>query len=301
MNSILIIGGGFVAKSLAERLSRCSDVSVVTSRVGSVTQLTCNPKFYSSLDKFQRSRVRPDVVIFSTGPSSTKVCAESLNRFKTELVLSIRYAEKIRAHSFIYVSSGGAIYAPSSSQLTESSPLDVDSAYSRFHIDCEDLLRSSNVILNRLCFRLGNPFGKYQNPSRSVGFVGMAMRSALFSSRLTIIGDGLICRDFFHINLFTDFLAAGSFSSHRGFQVVNFGSGESMSLLDVVRMVSKVTSRELRVDWRPDLSTSRPIVRLDVSKLSRVFGFAPDYDAESAFRQLFEEWSALPEDDLNRF
>lgn len=301
MKSILIIGGGFIAKSLAERFCICADVAVITRRVHIVAQVVRGARVYPSLADFRRVGGRPDWIVFCTGPSSTGISVESAGKFNSELRGALRYAEEVGVDTFIYISSGGAIYAPSRLSLTELSPLDLEGSYARFHLDCEGLLRSSSGIRNRLCFRLGNPFGKYQNPTRSVGFVSMAMRSALFNSRLSIIGNGLIYRDFFHISLFTNFLASEKFADCLGFEVFNFGSGVSISLLDVVHRISNLVARDIEIIWRSDLSSIRPSVHLDVSKLEEFFGFTPKHDFEAAIRLFSDEWAFMTEGEVDQF
>ena len=297
MKRVLIVGGGFIAKSIACQLGPDQDVSVVTPREIAFSRLVRSSKVYRSFYDFKAEKVHPNMVIFCTGPSSLNLSEVAANKFKTELRQALRYSSDVGVDAFVYMSSGGAIYQPSTEPLSEVSPLDADSAYACFHRDCEKMLQSQEPIRNKISLRLGNPFGKFQNPARSVGFVSMALRSAYLGTELTIIGNGLISRDFFHVSLLGNFLRSLRLQGS-GYEVYNFGSGVSESLLSIVERVSRITGRKIDVAYLPVDSVRRPVVRLDISKLRRDFGIQEHYDLDRAIFSFANEYLSMSYEDL---
>jgi nucleoside-diphosphate-sugar epimerase len=301
VKSALIWGGGFIAKSLAAALAPTNNVSVVTRRSVSFSKIVRGPRVYFSLADCIDSGFRPNIVVFCTGPSSTSMDEKSGERFSRELVEALNFSAATSVDQFIYISSGGGVYLPSDKPLLESSRVDLKSDYARYQLNCERLVRSVSGIKSRICFRLGNPFGKYQNPIRSVGFVSMAMRCAKFQAPLTVIGNGLIYRDFFHIDLLSTVLMSKKIESFTGFEVCNFGSGRSVSLMEIVGLIQAISG--LKVDITHDLNVTayRPVLRLDVSKFRDMFGFFELSDIDYGLRLLFEEWSGLTESHIDAF
>jgi nucleoside-diphosphate-sugar epimerase len=298
MKSVLIIGGGFIAKSLGSHFDSDHDLSIITRREFIFSQAIRGASLHSSLADFKAQRAAPETLIFCTGPSSLNISGQMAERFKKDLGDALKYASDFSVDTFVYISSGGAIYQPSLQSLHESSPLDTQSAYACFHQDCEDMVRSSHAIRSRVSLRLGNPFGRYQNPFRSVGFVSMAMHSAYFESPLTLVGDGMIYRDFFHIDYLGEFLKNLQLNDH-GFEIYNFGSGRSVSLLSIVERVSRIAGKKIQIVHQPIDSVRRPVVRLDITKLRAKFGLFERYDLDHAISRFSDEYSSISDQERN--
>jgi len=266
---LLIYGGGFISRSLVQGLSQRFHITVITRFADFFRQswpMVDALENLSSLD----STIKWDLVVFCSGPSTPASISDSAsNRCSVELQRVLDVASQSSA--FVYMSSGGALYAPTENLLTEESIVDPSSLYALMHTRNEKLVEKCVDIPSRICFRLGNPFGLFQDPNRSVGFVSQALMCAINETELKIVGDGLVVRDFFHVSSIAKVLSVIDFDSIRRFDIYNFGSGESASLLDVIRHIQGSTGRVIQQRKVPGGVVARPVVRLNVDKLHAHF------------------------------
>lgn len=265
----LVVGGGFIARSLVSAFTDHFRTTVV-SRFSDYFELAW-PMVdargsLSSLD----SGIDWDLVVFCSGPSTPSAVSPVLSE-KSTLELRCLLEKTVRSRAFVYMSSGGALYAPTEGTLSEHSVTDLSSSYASMHLRNEQLVRSYVSIPSRISFRLGNPFGVYQDPSRSVGFVSQALICALEGRELEILGDGSTQRDFFHVSSISKALLTIDYSRCREFELFNFGSGESTSLLGVIDCVEKATNRTIKAKFSQINSVGRPAVKLSVDKLRAYF------------------------------
>lgn len=99
--------------------------------------------------------------------------------------------------------------------------------------------------------------------------------------------DGTCVRDFIHVNdlakahmLAMDYLLNGGESD-----VFNLGTGKGYSVMEIVRIVSKITSRDIKVIIGERRPRDPPIIISDFARIKSKLGWDPEYsDIENMVR-----------------
>ncbi len=270
MRSMLIVGGGFISQSIIKSMASVFEITVLTRFPDAVRSASPNIHVFIDVGDLVSAKLHFDLVVFCSGPSSpARITAEAANN--CTLQLSLLLSGAISCEVFVYLSSGGAIYMPSVELLTEASLVASHEKYASMHLENEGLLGRQVQFRACVSLRLGNPFGEFQDPDRSVGFVTQSIKCAVERTELCVHGDGAVSRDFFHVDSISNLLLSSHLSELEGFHVFNFGSGVSHSLVEVIRCVESCFGVTLKTRFLLGESTCRPVVRLDVSKLKYYF------------------------------
>lgn len=97
--------------------------------------------------------------------------------------------------------------------------------------------------------------------------------------RVSVLGDGEQERDFTYV----DDIAAGTVSATRnlGFEVINLGSGNPVSLNRLIETVERKTGRRAEVVRLPPHPSDVRRTRADIGKARRILGWEPSVDIET--------------------
>jgi UDP-glucose 4-epimerase len=121
--------------------------------------------------------------------------------------------------------------------------------------------------------------------------VARLMRAIRLGTTFEIYGDGSHLRDYVHT---LDVIGAVRLALARddwsGPMVI--GTGQSLSVLDVVDAVRRVTGAELEVRHGPARAGEMPAVIVDPAR-ARSAGWSPRYSFEEGLAGVWEEWSVL--------
>lgn len=183
------------------------------------------------------------------------------------LIEMLQRCERCR---FVFISSGGAIYADSNSPLDESSPIAPRSYYGATKYSVEQLLHAYHAQSGHtvLIVRPPNVYGPGQVPKRQFGIIPTLMRCALHGAEFEIWGDGETVRDYLYIDDFENF--TGSLLAHNwpaaSFECFNAGSGSGLSIKQLSAAVETVSGRPISVRYRSSRSVDTRSVVLAVHK-----------------------------------
>jgi UDP-glucose 4-epimerase len=136
------------------------------------------------------------------------------------------------------------------------------------------------------CLRLTNVYGPGMQAKDSI--VARLMRGIRLGRTFEIYGDGRQVRDYIHVS---DVISAARLAltdnSWHGPTVI--GAGKSLSVLEVVDVVRRVTGAELAVRHGPSKPGEMPAVIVDAAR-ARDHGWAPRYSFPEGVAQVWEEW-----------
>ena len=150
-------------------------------------------------------------------------------------------------------------------------------------------------LIEGVALRYFNVFGPRQDPNGPYAAVVPALFSAAMRGvPMGIYGDGLQTRDFTYVDnvIHANMLAATQPAERASGWMVNVGAGTRTSLLDLVRLVSQVTGREIELLHRPPRAGD---VRDSLASLERakaVLGYEPPVSLPEGIARL---WSWLQE------
>ena len=142
--------------------------------------------------------------------------------------------------------------------------------------------------LETICLRYLNVYGPGQNPdSAYAAVIPRFIRSIVRGERPVVFGDGLQSRDFVFVKdvVQANILAMKSKVRHG---VFNVGTGESVNLLQLIEMISKISGKDIKpifTDPRPgDIKHSLS----DISKIKQELGYGPEYNLEDGLKKTME-------------
>jgi UDP-glucose 4-epimerase len=137
--------------------------------------------------------------------------------------------------------------------------------------------------------RLTNVYGPGMQAKDSI--VARLMRSIRLGGTFEIYGDGTQVRDYVHAADVTAGVRLGLTTPEWAGPVV-IGSGRSLSVLEVVDAVRRVTGAELTVTHGPARAGEMPAVIVDPSR-ARSLGWSPQFSLEQGLVGVWQEWSAI--------
>ena len=138
-----------------------------------------------------------------------------------------------------------------------------------------------------VCARIFTAFGPRQRPDLAVRKFAERMLKA---EPVPIFGDGTSLRDF----TFVDDLVEGlvrALDSDLAFEVLNFGAGRTVSVLEVVKTLERELGVRAEIDWQPRQTGDVSRTWADVSAAREALGYDPQVSFEEGVKR-FAAWLA---------
>jgi UDP-glucose 4-epimerase len=195
---------------------------------------------------------------------------------ETNLLPTIGLMEVMKAFgcaNLLYLSSGGAVYGNElPTHKKESQACQPISSYGIIKLAVEHYIRlyANLYQIDYLILRLSNPFGLHHR-SVTQGVMNIAIRKALRGESLVVWGDGSQAKDY----LFAEDIARAImdlFQAQVKNQTLNIGSGETMSLLEIIALV-KTKVPHFQVESMEAMPTDVQQVSLDITQLRKHIPF----------------------------
>ena len=284
MHIVLIGGAGFIGRALTKCLLHRQATTVTWCQSGEVVSRPENVTIVPNLLALSTSDQdavfgSADFVFYlasTTTPSSGNTnfaheASANLGPFCSYLTAIVRQP-RLR---LIYLSSGGAVYAPSSPlPVNEDNPLHALSSYAAGKIAMEAFLASAyRQRPNQLLIvRPANVFGPGQPYNANFGFIRALLQALIEDHDFPIWGDGESIRDYLFIDDFTRFCEQ-LLSLDWPATIYNIGSGQGLSQLEVCAAVETVTGKEPKIKFVAQTASAVRGIILDSSRANRDFGW----------------------------
>lgn len=286
---IVLGGSGFIGQHLVNLLL-ASGASVITvSHRESPSAPSYSGQTYqhfrASIIETERisSILREDDYVFhlvdnsfpGARPEDVATVIESVTLPTAHLIAACSSA---RVKKLVFVSSGGAVYGLSKSQVhSEDSPTNPISAYGVGKLATEKTIQLAHHLATLKCaiLRVSNPYGPGQSPGRGQGLVSAAMKSVMESSDIEVWGDGGVVRDFIFVEDVAAALAKAAL--YQGQEIIfNIGSGRGRRVIDVINDIrALVPETASNVIFKPGRAADVPISILDVSRAKSQLAWEP--------------------------
>ena len=175
--------------------------------------------------------------------------------------------KKFACTNLLYLSSGGAVYGNElPTHKKECQACQPISSYGIIKLAVEHYIRlyANLYQINYLILRLSNPFGLHHR-STTQGVINIAIRKALRRESLVVWGDGSQAKDY----LFAADISRAImdlFKARVSNQTLNIGSGQTMSLLEIIALV-KTKVPHFQVEFMEAMPTDVQQVSLDITAL----------------------------------
>lgn len=179
--------------------------------------------------------------------------------------------------SLTYLSSGGTVYGePARNPVTEDDPTEPISAYGRLHLECERMIERATreAGLRARVLRCSTVYGEHQRPNRGQGAVVTFLHRIEQGEPIDLYGGGSTIRDYVYVGDVARAIIASS-AIEDGPAVVNVGSGEGTSLLDLLRLAEGELGRDAKVVEHPERDFEIHQIVLDIARLRGLMEFEP--------------------------
>ena len=103
-----------------------------------------------------------------------------------------------------------------------------------------------------------------------------------------VFGDGSSRRDYTYV----DDIVQGILNAVRvnpGFAVINLGESQTVSLLDLIRLIEGALGRKAHLQFLPDQPGDMAITYADISRARQMLGYNPSTPVQEGVRK-FAEW-----------
>lgn len=188
----------------------------------------------------------------------------------------------------IFASTGGAIYGEGDNPHKEEDlPLPV-SPYAIGKLTIEHYLRYFRVKhgLDSVVLRISNPYGERQSFHRKQGVIPIFLENIYRGKPLTILGDGSMVRDYIYVKDVAT-IAASIFDKETQNKTYNVGSGQGVTVNELVSVVERVSNKTAEIESRPAPTTFLHEVVLDTSRFTNEFGVLTQTTLEDGMRATY--------------
>lgn len=205
-------------------------------------------------------------------------------------------AQKCGVKRVVYSASSSCYGDRGVCPITEDNPLAPKSPYAAAKLAgehyCEAFQATSPVETVRL--RYFNVFGPRQDPSSPYsGVISIFCKYLLAGKTPTIYGDGLQTRDFVNVrDVVQANLLAAEVPEASG-QVFNIGTGQSQTLLELLKAINSVLGTEIRPEFAEARSADVRFSQADISKAKSVLGFQPSVALTTGLADCLEYYREL--------
>jgi UDP-glucose 4-epimerase len=196
--------------------------------------------------------------------------------------------------SFLLASTNAVVGNVGDAVITERSPMRPLSPYGATKAAGEMLLSCYAGVygMTTCSMRFSNVYGPGMQAKDS--FIPRLMRAAREGKGVQVRGDGSMMRDVVHVDDIVAGILTAWQAGHTG--PVILGSGQSVSVMDMVEAARSVTGAPLPVEHVPVGQGEMPAVLVDVS-VARGLGYAPVHDLKSGLATVWPEFSGTQEAD----
>lgn len=292
MKTILVLGGfGFIGTNILKYSEMFSDKyrMIVFDRFpkhfDNNIEFTNIHRVYSGdfsdeyiLEKiFKENKI--DIVLHSISASVPSSSVDNVFDLQFNVIPTIRLLDimcKYEVKNIVFISSGGAVYGDKSVNVgghNEDETLYPKSAYGLSKLTIEKYLHlySTRYGFNSLILRLSNPYGPYHY-SQKQGVINIALERAINNGSFEVWGTGQGKKDYIYIGDFCSIFFKLVESNLTSCQILNIGSGESLSVTEILQSIKKSFSPTFSWSYRAANDLDVSSFELNIDKVLSILG-----------------------------
>jgi UDP-glucose 4-epimerase len=286
--AVLVIGWGFIGARIGwATVSNGGQLSVLTRSDGPEVRAVARSGARVTI----ANAADPDIisgalcgvehVIYAAGgllPAGSNTAPTADAMLSLEPLLTVLEALRSRPDiGLTFLSSGGTVYGnPARLPVQEDDPTEPMTAYGISKLACEKYITMYATLygIRARVLRCSNVYGEGQRADRMQGAVAVFIDCMANHRPITIWGNGTIVRDYLYID---DVVAATLrlAAHHGGPTVVNVGSGDGHSLLQLIDVLSAVTGMPAKLQFAAGRDFDVREIVLDIARLRSLISYEP--------------------------
>ena len=211
-------------------------------------------------------------------------------------VINVLEAARRNEAKVVQASTGSVYGNPTTIPITEEHPTCPISPYAVSKLAAEYYCKLYLKLyhLDVTCLRYFNVYGSRQRVSEETGVIPIFISRILSKEPLTMFGDGLETRDFLHVSdcVRANLLAASS-QKGKGKLVNIGGKGNEVSILDLAKMLMKLTSQKVPIIFKDPKPGDIQRLMADISKARALLDYEPQVTLEKGLLGYIEYFKSL--------
>lgn len=189
---------------------------------------------------------------------------------------------------YLFVSSGGTVYGPDAPVPTpETAPTQPICSHGLTKLMVEKYIQMHGQVagLTYVILRLSNPFGPGQTFRKGQGLIPAILDRCQKGLPVRIYGDGEARRDYIYIDDVMDAIVAVLDKPELPSAILNIGSGETRSVLEVVAAIESASGRIFGREYVDARNTDVDVSGLDITLAQAVLDWSPATIFEDGIRR----------------
>ena len=192
----------------------------------------------------------------------------------------------------VVLASSGAVYGEQAMQpVKETQPPNPQSPYAVSKIAAEHYVFTIGTLwdIETVALRIFNAYGAGQQlPTSHPPVIPQFIKQALSGGSLVVFSDGSQTRDFVYIDDVVEAMVAAATASDVDRTIINVGSGQELSINELIKKVEQATGREVHSLYTSAQSSGVSRLVADISLARCKLGFNPKTDIDKGLRLLLE-------------
>jgi UDP-glucose 4-epimerase len=204
----------------------------------------------------------------------------------------LRFSKETRVRKFVLAASGGTYYGECPRPAREGAVPRPLSPYGVSKLAGEAYVRTFGALfgMDFTVLRYGNVYGPRQDPHGEAGVVAIFSERMLRDEPVLVFGTGKQVRDYVYVG---DVARANLAALRRGGgTAVNVGTGRAASVLDLIRVMRRLTGYARRPVFKPARPGELQRSCLDVAWAKRALGWRPETDLASGLAETVDFFRA---------
>ncbi len=203
----------------------------------------------------------------------------------------LNYAQKHSVKNFVFASSSSVYGRENPAPFLEEYPIDNPiSMYAASKV-CDEIIAKTYCSIYPIPITALRFFTVYGPCGRPDMAVHKFVQSVYTGEPIRINGDGSIRRSYTYVDDVVESLYRATFNpqTDNKFRVFNVGNEETVSILELVECIEKVSGRKANIQFQEGVSVDMPITSTTMDKFYSVFGYRSEYNTERGITQ-FISW-----------
>jgi UDP-glucose 4-epimerase len=290
MTSLIVGGGGFLGKNLAELLLSEGQAVRIFERAGYDClqfplhrQVEWHYGDYSYEQDISPALENIDAVYLFASTTTPKTSNDDYSHdIESNLLATVSFldiASKRGIGKIIFPSSGGTVYGiPESSPITEDHSNNPICSYGINKLSIEKYLAlfQRQTGLQYTVLRISNPYGPYQSANSGQGVVANFLHKVINNEEIEIWGDGSIIRDYIYVADVARALLQAA-NKNTGHRLFNIGSGIGYDLNEILLHIEQIAGKKARRRYLDSRLLDVPVNILDIGLARQFLGWTPGY------------------------
>lgn len=188
---------------------------------------------------------------------------------------------------YIFLSSGGTVYGPGAPVPTpETSLTNPINSHGLTKLVVEKYIQMHGHVdgLEHIILRVANPYGPGQEFRKGQGLIPAILDHWRKDLPVKIFGSGMALRDYLYIDDLIDAIQAAAMLAGEPRLIVNVGSGEVRSVIEVIEAIEVATHHRFKREYIEARTTDVDVASLDIAMAKEILKWAPKTRFEDGIR-----------------